>query len=116
MIPIWRMDGIWGGDGRLEATGYGGAHPSTVSNVNSRAFHPETLILLQQIYDECLKELVTIFEVSEPSELNDIKDELALRIVVAFEEGMADPKEIQALALHGLSLDWRAPPRASGDA
>jgi hypothetical protein len=110
------MDGIWGGDGRLEATGYGGAHPSTVSNVNSRAFHPETLILLQQVYDECLKELVTIFEVSEPSELNGIKDELALRIVVAFEEGMADPKEIQALALHGLSLDWRAPPRASGDA
>ena len=111
--------GAWNGvkerDGRLEATGYGGAHPSTVSNMNSRAFHPETLILLQQIYDECLKELVTIFEVSEPSELNGIKVELALRIVVAFEEGMADPTEIQALALYGLSLDWRVPPRASGD-
>jgi hypothetical protein len=34
--------------------------------------------LLQQIYDECLKELVTILAVREPSELNGIKDELAL--------------------------------------
>ena len=77
---------------------------------------PREIDLLQQIYDECLKELVTIFAVSEPSELNGIKDELALRIVIAFEEGMADPKEVQALALHGLSLDWRVPPRAKGDA
>jgi hypothetical protein len=78
--------------------------------VNGRAFGPETLIFLQEIYNECLKELVSIFAVSEPSELNGIKDELALRIVIAFEEGMADPKEIQALALHGLNLDWRLPP------
>jgi hypothetical protein len=72
--------------------------------------------LLQQIYDECLKELVTILAVREPSELNGIKDELALRIVLAFEEGMADPKEIQVLALHGLSLDRRVHPRGKGDA
>ena len=84
--------------------------------MNSRAFGPEALIFLQEIYNECVKELVSIFAVSEPSELNGIKDELALRIVIAFEEGMADPKEIQALALHGLSLDWRVPPRASGGA
>ena len=81
--------------------------------MNSRAFGPETLIFLQKIYNECLKELVSFFAVSEPSELNGIKDELALRIVIAFEEGTADPKEIQALALHGLNLDWRVPPSGS---
>ena len=84
--------------------------------MNSRAFGPEALIFLQEIYNECVKELVSIFAVSEPSELNGIKDELALRIVIAFEEGMADPKEIQALALHGLNLDWRLPPRAKANA
>jgi hypothetical protein len=66
-------NGVKEGDGRLEATGYGGAHPSTVSNVNSRAFHPETLILLQQIYDKCLKELVKI-AVSEPPVAGEERD------------------------------------------
>ena len=84
--------------------------------MNSRAFGPQTLTFLQEIYNECVKELVSIFAVSEPSELNSIKDELALRIVIAFEEGMANPKEIQALALHGLNLDWRVPHRAKAGA
>ena len=82
----------------------------------NRAFGPETLILLQEIYDECLKELVTVFAVTDASELHGIQGQVALRIVSAFEEGMTDAKEIQHLTLHGLLLDWRVPSRVKGDA
>jgi hypothetical protein len=75
----------------------------------NRAFGPETLISLQQIYDECLKELVTVFAVTDASELHGIQDQVALRIISCFEEGMTDAKEIQDLTLHGLRLDWRVP-------
>lgn len=81
----------------------------------NRAFGPDTLISLQQIYDQCLKELVTVFAVTDASELHGIQDQVALRIISAFEEGMTDPKEIQDLTLHGLLLDWRVPSRAKGD-
>ena len=75
----------------------------------NRAFGPETLISLKQIYDECLKELVTVFAVTDASELHGIQDQVALRIISCFEEGMTDAKEIQDLTLHGLHLDWRVP-------
>jgi hypothetical protein len=102
-------NGIRGGGRRLEASSDGGAHPFLVSKLYNRAFGPETLISLQQIYDECLKELVTVFAVTDASELHGIQDQVALRIISCFEEGMTDAKEIQDLTLHGLRLDWRVP-------
>ena len=84
--------------------------------MSNRAFGPDTLISLRQIYDQCLKELVTVFDVTDASKLQSIKGQVALRIVSAFEEGMTDAKQIQDLTLHGLLLDWRVPSRVKGDA
>ena len=66
------------------------------------ALEPEALNLLQGIFDECLRKLMDVRGLSDPSELGGTQELIGKRIIGAAEAGILDREKLETLALDGL--------------
>jgi len=72
---------------------------------SSIAIDPETLALLQGVFDKCVGKLELLYG-SDSSLLNARRPLIAKRLIILTEQGVADPGLLEKRALLGLIPDY----------
>jgi hypothetical protein len=67
---------------------------------------PESLALLQAVYDSCRRKLEGVYGGGDGSQLTDRLKLAAKRIMDLAEQGVTDPEQLEKQALAGLLPDY----------